>query len=41
MIPPIWTYFTFSFDIKCFGDKEKCLIDKDYQLLYGRLLGMN
>lgn len=40
-LPPIWTYFTTSFDLKYFDEREKCLINRDYQLLYGRLIGMN
>ena len=40
-LAPIWTYFTRYFDLKYFGEKEKALIDRDYQLLYGRMLGMN
>jgi hypothetical protein len=40
-LPPIWTYFTTYFDLKFFDDREKSLINRDYQLLYGRLLGMN
>lgn len=40
-LPPIWTYFTTQFDLSFFNEKEKALINRDYQLLYGRLLGMN
>lgn len=40
-LPPIWTYFTTYFDWKYFGERERVLINKDYQMLYGRLLGMN
>jgi hypothetical protein len=40
-LPPIWTYFTRWFDYGYFSEGEKCLIEKDYQLLYGRMLGLN
>lgn len=40
-IPPIWTYFTTQYDLTYFNQNEKSLINRDYQLLYGRLLGMN
>ena len=40
-LPPIWTYFTSWFDYSHFNEAEKSLIEKDYQLLYGRMLGLN
>jgi hypothetical protein len=40
-LPPVWTYFTKWFDYSYFAEKEKCLIEKDYQMLYGQMLGMN
>lgn len=39
-LPPIWTYFTSWFDYSYFSEGEKCLMEKDYQLLYGRMLGL-
>jgi hypothetical protein len=40
-LPPIFTYFTLWFDYSYFNDGEKCYIERDYQLLYGRMLGFN
>jgi hypothetical protein len=40
-MPPIWTYFTSWFDYSHFNEAEKSLIEKDYNLLYGRMLGLN
>ena len=40
-LPPIWTYFTNWFDYSHFNESEKSFMEKDYQLLYGRMLGLN
>ena len=40
-LPPLWTYFTSWFDYSHFSPAERCYIEKDYQLLYGRMLGLN
>lgn len=40
-IPPIWTYLSNWFDWSYVGEKEKVYIDRDYQMLYGMMLGMN
>lgn len=40
-IPPIWTYFMNWYDWTYVGEKERVYLEGEYQLLYGRLLGMD
>lgn len=39
-IPPTWTQFQFWFDISYASEQERSYIDQNYELLYGRLMGM-
>jgi len=40
-IPPIWTQFQIWFDLSYVSENERAYIDKKYELLYGRLMGVN
>jgi hypothetical protein len=40
-VPPTWTYFMQWYDWTFLGEREKVYLERDYQLLYGRLMGMD
>lgn len=40
-IPPIWTLFQPWYDLSYASEQEKSYIDKNYELLYGKLLGVD
>lgn len=40
-IPPIWTQFQPWYDLSYASEQERSYIDKNYELLYGKLLGVD
>jgi hypothetical protein len=40
-IPPLWTLFQIWFDLSYANEHERSYIDQNYELLYGRLMGVN
>ena len=40
-LPPVWTMFQPWFDLSYASEQERSYIDQNYELLYGRLMGVN